>query len=72
MDFSIRPNYNAQAEKCLEWAERAADAETELHWRYMAHAYLALAGALEREVPHPVWGDASLLEFNRSFSPTRH
>lgn len=72
MGFSTAPNYQAQAEKCIEWAERATDAETELHWRYMAQAYLALAGAQAEELAHPVWGDASLLEFNRSVSPTRH
>jgi len=72
MDFSIPPDYLAQAEKCMEWANRATDAETELHWLNMAQAYLALAGALEKEAPHPVWGDASLLDFHYSISPTRH
>jgi hypothetical protein len=72
MNFHTPPDYLAQAEKCMEWAERASDRETELHWLSMAQAYLALAAALEKEVPHPVWGDASLLEFNRSISPTRH
>jgi hypothetical protein len=71
MDFSNPPDYQAQAEKCMEWAERAADAETELHWLSMAQAYLALAGALEKGVPEPIWGDASLLEYH-NVSPTRH
>ena len=71
MDFSTPADYHAQAEKCLEWAERATDAETELHWLYMAQAYRSLAAALERE-PQPLWGDASLLEFSDSVSPTRH
>ena len=72
MDFSTPPDYHAKAEKCLEWAERATDAETELHWLSMAEAYLALAGASDKRVPHTVWGDASLLDFNNSVSPTRH
>ncbi len=72
MDFSTPPDYQAQAEKCIEWAERATDAETELHWRYMAQAFFAFAGAEQREARHPVWGDAALLEFNPSVSLTRH
>ena len=72
MDFNVPPDYHAQAAKCMEWAERATDAETGLHWLFMAQAYLALAGALAKDVPHPGWGDASLLEFHHSISPTRH
>ena len=72
MDFNTPPDYQAQAEKCMEWAARAADAKTELHWLSMAQAYLALAGALETEISHPEWGDASLLEFDHSISQTRH
>lgn len=72
MNFNTTPDYRAQAEKCMEWAERATDAETELHWLYMAQAYLALARGVNKEVPHPVWGDASLLEFYDSNSQTRH
>ena len=66
------PDYRAQAEKCLEWAERATDAETELHWLYMAQAYRSLAASFQKEEREPVWGDASLLEFVHSVSPTRH
>lgn len=72
MDFNTNPDYRAQAEKCMEWAERATDAELELHWLYMAQAYRSLAAASPKEEPHPVWGDASLLEFNRGDSLTRH
>ena len=72
MDFSTPPNYLAQAEKCMEWANRATDAETELHWLNMAQAYLALAEVLEMKTPHSSWEDASLLEFNHPISPTRH
>ena len=72
MEFNTTPNYGAQAEKCLEWAERATDAETELHWLYLAQAYRSLAAALGKEEAHTVWGDASLLEFNGSDLSTRH
>jgi hypothetical protein len=72
MVFSTPPDYRAQAEKCMEWANRATDAETELHWLNMAQAYLSLASAVEKDEAHPVWDDASLLEFNRSVSQTRH
>lgn len=68
MNFNTTPDYRSQAEKCIEWAERATDAETEL---YMAQAYRSFAAA-QLEDPHPVWGDASLLEFNRGDSLTRH
>ena len=71
MDFSTPPDYQAQAQKCLEWAERATDSKTELHWLSMAIAYRALAGALEKEHPGD-WGDASLLAMDQSVSPTRH
>ena len=72
MQFSSSLDYQAQAEKCIEWAERATDAETELHWLYLAQAYRSLAAAVEKEETAPVWGDASLLEFDRSAVPTRH
>lgn len=72
MNFNTPPDYLAQAEKCMEWAQRAIDAETELHWLNMAQAYLSFAVAFEKENLHPVWGDASLLEFDREASPTRH
>ena len=49
MDFNNTPDYRAQAEKCMEWADRASDAETELHWLYMAQAYLSLAAAVEKD-----------------------
>ena len=70
MDFSTPPDYHAQAEKCMEWAERANDPETELHWLSMTQAYLALAGALEKEEPTDVWGGA--LHLDNSVAPTRH
>jgi hypothetical protein len=72
MDFSTPPDYHAQAEKCMEWAERATDREAELHWLSMAQAYLTLAGALEKGNPKDVWGDASLLAMESGISPTRH
>lgn len=52
MNFSTPPDYRAQAEKCMEWAERSNDRETELHWLSMAQAYLALAGALVSQTRH--------------------
>ena len=72
MDFSTPPDYHAQAEKCMEWAERATDRETELHWLSMAQAYLALAGALENEDPKDVWGGALHGATDHSVAPTRH
>ena len=72
MNSNTTLDYHAQAEKCLEWADRATNAETELHWRYMAQAYLALAEAPEMDIPHSSWGDASLLEFTHPISQTRH
>jgi hypothetical protein len=72
MDFSTPPDYHAQAEKCMEWAERANDRETELHWLSMAQAYLALAEALNKEDPEDVWGGALHGGLENSFSPTRH
>jgi len=50
MDFSTPPDYRAQAEKCMEWAERA-NRETESHWLSMAQASVALAGSLETGDP---------------------
>jgi hypothetical protein len=72
MNFNTTPDYHAQAQKCLEWAERATDREAELHWLSMAQTYLALAGALETAHPQDVWGDASLLAMDNRISPTRH
>jgi hypothetical protein len=72
MDFNTLPDYLAQAEKCMEWANRATDAETELHWLNMAQAYLSLASAVEKDEHDPLWGDASLLGFDHPISPTRH
>ena len=72
MNFNTTRDYRAQAEKCMECAERAGDAETELHWLYMAQAYLSLAAAFEHDEPHVEWGDASLLEFESGVSQTRH
>lgn len=72
MDFSTPPDYHAQAEKCMEWAERAKDRETELHWLSMAQAYLALAGALEKEDPIDVWVGRAHSSFNHNPSTTRH
>ena len=67
MNFNTTPDYHAQAEKCMEGAERATDAETELHWLHMAKAYQSLAAALEKEPDdvggglHTDWGDNNLL-----------
>ena len=72
MNFNTTPDYHYQAEKCMEWAERATDAETELHWLSMAQAYLALAGALEKEDPEDVWGGALHGALESSNSLTRH
>ena len=72
MDFPTPPDYHAQAEKCMDWAERANDRQSELHWLSMAQAYLVLAGALENGNPKDDWGDASLLAMNSGTSPTRH
>ena len=72
MNFNTTPDYRAQAEKCMEWAECATDAETELHWLYMAEAYRALAGAQETEKSQEPWGDASLLAGDYGISLTKH
>ncbi len=71
MDFRTPPDYQAHAEKCMEWAERAIDPEIELHWLSMAVAYRVLAGVLENDQPDD-WGDASLLAMEENISPTRH
>ena len=68
MDFDTPPDYHAQAEKCMEWAERAKDSEAELHWLSMAQAYRSLAEALETENPEDVWGGP----VHHELSPTRH
>ena len=72
MDFSTPPDYHAQAEKCMEWAERATDRESELHWLSMAQAYHALAVALENDDPNEVWGGALHDVWDNSLSATRH
>jgi hypothetical protein len=72
MDFSAPPDYLAQAEKCMEWAERANDRETELHWLSMAQAYFALAEALVKEDPQDVWGGHLPPGFDHNAMTTRH
>jgi hypothetical protein len=72
MDFHTPPDYHAQAEKCMECAERATDRETELHWLSMAQAYLALAGALENENPEDVWSGPPHPSLSQTVSATRH
>ena len=71
MDFSTPPDYRAQAEECKEWAERATDAETELHWLHMAQAYLSLAAAFEKE-PQDVWGGGLHTDWGDNNLLTRH
>lgn len=72
MNFNTTPDYHAQAEKCLEWAERSTDAETELHWLHMAQAYLSLAAAFEKEEPEDVWGGALHPHMSHGNSVTKH
>jgi hypothetical protein len=71
MNFNTSPDYQAQAEKCVEWAERATDRETELHWLSMARAYCSLAAAFEQKEPDDVWGGA-LPDMSHVNSITRH
>lgn len=71
MDFSTPSDYQAQAEKCMEWAERATDAETELHWLHMAQAYRSLAAALKKE-PQDVWGGGLHTDWGDNNLLTRH
>ena len=72
MDFNNTPDYRAQAEKCMEWADRASDAETELHWLYMAQAYLSLAAAFEKDEPADVWGGGLHTDWGDNNLLTRH
>jgi len=72
MDFNARPNYRAQAEKCVELAERAKDRETELHWFSMAQACLVLADAWEMEAHKDVLARSLCSSFDHNSSPTRH
>ena len=72
MDFNAPPNYRAQAEKCIELAERAKDRETELHWFSMAQACFVLADEWEREAHKDVLARSLWSSFNHNPPPTRH
>ena len=56
----------------MEWAERASDAETELHWLHMAQAYISLAAALEKDEPEEVWGGALHTDWGDNNLLTKH
>ena len=56
----------------MEWAERATDAETELHWLHMAQACLSLAVAVESDEPHDVWRGALHTDMTHEDALTRH
>ena len=71
MDFNTPPDYHAQAQKCMEWAERATDAETELHWLNMAQAYLSIAATFEKE-PQEAWGAGLHTNWGDNKFLTRH
>lgn len=72
MNFNTTPDYRVQAEKCMEWAERATDAETELHWLRMAQAYRGLAAAFEKKEPEDVWGGGLHTHWGDNKLLTRH
>ena len=71
MEYPTSPNYQAQADQCMEFAERAKDSESELYWLSKAKECLALAEAL-KEDPEDVWGGPLCFAINHSVLPTRH
>lgn len=71
MDYPTSPDYQAQADQCIEFAARAKDSETELYWLSKAKECLALAEALDKEDPEDVWG-GPLYPFDQSTLPMRH
>jgi hypothetical protein len=72
MDYPTAVDYQAQADKCMEFAERAKDGETELYWLTKAQECLALAEALAKDDPKDVWGGPLCFAINQSVLPTRH
>jgi hypothetical protein len=49
MDFRKRPDYRAQAEQCIEFAEEADDRSAKLHWLCLAEAWLLLSEGFTRK-----------------------
>lgn len=49
MDFRKRPDYRAQAEQCLAFAEEADDRSSKLHWLCLAEGWLLLSERLTRK-----------------------
>jgi hypothetical protein len=70
MDFRKRPDYCAQAERCLEFAEETDDSSSKLHWLCQAEAWLLLAEGLT--IKSIKGGLGIALDFPSLQAATRH